>query len=100
MEHSAGIDVSLESSSVCVVDATGRRVLQHHLHRAFPTFRRISIGSLLRHCPTFSSVEPPAKPGAGQRRCGGWLHVVELDFSSRRTTRSRNRSTASFRLSA
>ena len=24
MEHYAGIDVSLESSSVCVVDATGR----------------------------------------------------------------------------
>lgn len=26
MEHSAGIDVSLESASVCVVDATGRIV--------------------------------------------------------------------------
>ena len=26
MEHYAGIDVSLESSSVCVVDATGRVV--------------------------------------------------------------------------
>jgi transposase len=26
MEHYAGIDVSLESSSVCVVDATGRIV--------------------------------------------------------------------------
>src|SRR4028118_664160 len=26
MEHSAGIDVSLERSSVCVVDATGRIV--------------------------------------------------------------------------
>jgi len=26
MEHYAGIDVSLESSSVCIVDATGRVV--------------------------------------------------------------------------
>ena len=26
MEHSAGIDVSLESTSLCVVDATGRIV--------------------------------------------------------------------------
>ena len=26
MEHYAGIDVSLESSSICVVDATGRIV--------------------------------------------------------------------------
>jgi hypothetical protein len=34
MEHYAGIDVSLESASLCVVDATGRIVRE-----ALPSFR-------------------------------------------------------------
>jgi transposase len=34
MEHYAGIDVSLELSSVCVVDATGRILKEAKLERA------------------------------------------------------------------
>ena len=35
MEHYAGIDVSLELSSVCVVDATGRIVREEGVHQLF-----------------------------------------------------------------
>ena len=38
MEHYAGIDVSLERSSVCVVDATGRVVREGPTARARAPF--------------------------------------------------------------
>ena len=34
MEHYAGIDVSLESASLCVVDATGRIVREAKIARS------------------------------------------------------------------
>ena len=41
MEHYAGIDVSLECSSVCVVDATGKIVTDSHnpYHRVWELMR-------------------------------------------------------------
>ena len=43
MEHYAGIDLSLERSSVCVVDSAGRIVREPKMpirHASSPSFRR------------------------------------------------------------
>ena len=47
MDHYAGIDVSLEQSSVCVVDATGRIV------------REAKVASVARHLKVRTPVLPP-----------------------------------------
>jgi hypothetical protein len=60
MEHYAGIDVSLELSSVCVVDATGRIVREEGAHQLFEnqqercdrTFYAPSLTVSFSHSPT------------------------------------------------
>src|SRR3954465_2537140 len=65
VEHYAGIDVSLEQSSICVVDATGRIVREAKVasepEALVDFFRR--LGS------------PPAPVGVGAGRLAPWLHA-------------------------
>ena len=60
MQHYAGIDVSLESASVCVVDANGRivrRSRRHNLYTDPVSQRRLLFGV---------NVKPPTKPMRAQ----------------------------------
>ena len=72
MEHYAGIDVSLEQSSVCVVEATGRIVREARV--------RSEPGALIRVLRGPGSVRwwrspSPRRSRAGPVRTSQWLHA-------------------------
>ena len=49
MDHFAGIDVSLEQSSICIVDVTGRIVREAKVARGMPALaQEESSGSVQR----------------------------------------------------
>ena len=68
MEHYAGIDVSLERSSVCVVDATGRIV------------REAKVASEPEALVGFFA---PARPGADPDRAGGGAALAVAHMGNR-----------------
>ena len=63
MEHYAGIDVSLELSSVCVVDAQGKIVKEAKVssepEALVSFFKGLGFGSWLRARPHWSVLPPP-----------------------------------------
>ena len=88
MEHYAGIDVSLEQSSVCVVDATGRIIREARVasepealigwFRALglePT--RVGLGS--RHCRERAAVTVALRGDAGGRPRGRAARTLCMD---------------------
>ena len=75
MEHYAGIDVSLERSSVCVVDATGKIVREAKVAsepEALVRFFRelgLPLARVGLEAGPLSQWLHAASPGPGSRRC-------------------------------
>ena len=68
MEHYAGIDVSLESASLCVVDATGRIVRKAKM--ASEPEVLIGVASRSGACGSADQTEDCGAAGCRLRACG------------------------------
>ncbi len=87
MDHYVGIDVSLERSSVCVVDTTGRIVREAKVAsepEALVTFVAglgVAVARVGLEAGPLSQWLHSGLAAAGRRMTGSWLWVVKTETS-------------------